>query len=1017
MRPSWRCLYIILAAAGAVHGQQLPVKTYAVADGLASDRVNCIAQDSRGFLWIGTSEGLSRFDGSAFTNYTRDQGLPHDRIWHCLITRDNQLWLATPCGVCRFDPAGPRKSKCAVYRVRGGWEAATPTTLLEDHAGNLWCGTTRGLVRLPASDRPLPAASVEFRPADYPLPESQVVSSLLEDRKGTLWAGTEDGLYGRRSDGSIVRFGVRDGLPDRYVGALLAARGDRLWVGTHRGLCRINPDREVGRPLLERLYRQRDGLLGEWIDTLLAAEEDKLWLGVAGLQELDPNAPEGEQLQTYTTAQGLSNAAVHALFRDREGNLWAGTDRLGVMKIARGGLTTYTKTEGVGYLSSLFETPRGELCAIGRVPTNTKLLVFWFDGKRFHAAAPAFPRSIRNFGWGGGQIGLQDRWGEWWIATGEGLFRFPATKRAQQLAGLRPKAVYGKRDGLSGNEVFRVFEDSASNIWVGMFGPPQSSLARWDRRAGIWQSLNEPDPGVPTAFASDRAGNVWIGFWNGSVARYRDGRFTSFPEATAGQKTMVLALFCDRAGRLWVGTSSYGVIRVEEPDSDQPRFVHWTTADGLSSNQIAGFADDPRGGLYVATGRGVDRLATPGLAAPGAIRHYTTADGLARGEIQHAYGDRHGDMWIIAQQGLSRLISEPEQPRSAPPVFVTGLSVGGAAFPVSDWGETQIARLRLRAGQGPMRIEFAGVSMVPGDVLRYQDRLGTGEWSLPSDQRAVTYANLAAGTYRFEVRAVNADGIATPRPATVEFVVLPRLWESWWFELLAVLATTGLVYWVYRIRVMRLVELERVRARIATDLHDDIGASLSHIAVLSEVAASEVARLGLAPDQQRLDEPLARIGSVSRELIDSMSDIVWAISPRKDRLQSLTQRMREFAGEILGSRSMEFDLRAAGIDQEMKLDPEVRRQVFLVFKECVNNIVRHSGSTRVLCDLQIVGRQLVLRLSDNGRGFGATGANGPENGGQGLASMRRRAEALGGSLAVATEPNQGVTVILRVPIT
>src|SRR5262249_8671572 len=140
------------------------------------------------------------------------------------------------------------------------------------------------------------------------------------------------------------------------------------------------------------------------------------------------------------------------------------------------------------------------------------------------------------------------------------------------------------------------------------------------------------------------------------------------------------------------------------------------------------------------------------------------------------------------------------------------------------------------------------------------------------------------------------------------------------------------IYGVHEFRVRELLAVEKIRLRIATDLHDDIGASLSHIAVLSEVASSEVARLGPASNGRRLDEPLARIGSVSRELIDSMSDIVWAISPRKDRLRSLTQRMREFAGEVLGSRSMEFNLRAAGIDQERKLDPEVRRQVFLIFK-------------------------------------------------------------------------------------
>jgi signal transduction histidine kinase len=249
----------------------------------------------------------------------------------------------------------------------------------------------------------------------------------------------------------------------------------------------------------------------------------------------------------------------------------------------------------------------------------------------------------------------------------------------------------------------------------------------------------------------------------------------------------------------------------------------------------------------------------------------------------------------------------------------------------------------------------------------------------------------------------------------VIFAVLAPVWRRWWFLTLCAVAVSLAIYSVHQFRIRQLLAVEAIRMRIATDLHDDIGASLSHIAVLSEVAAGEVARLGPAPDGRRLYEPLARIGSESRELIDAMSDIVWAISPRKDRLRNLAQRMREFAGEMLGARGIEFQLEASGVDQDMKLDPEVRRQVFLIFKECVHNIERHSGSTRVVCDFRTERGELVLRLSDNGCGFAANVVNGAQKG-HGLASMERRAKSLGATLAVAAEPERGVTVVLRVPI-
>jgi len=371
------------------------------------------------------------------------------------------------------------------------------------------------------------------------------------------------------------------------------------------------------------------------------------------------------------------------------------------------------------------------------------------------------------------------------------------------------------------------------------------------------------------------------------------------------------------------------------------------------------------------------------------------------------------------QHGLSRLVPEALE-LQAPPVFVTGVRVAGAVHPISDTGETDLRLPDLGPGQNHLEIDFSGFQFAPGEALLYQYGMegDVPEWGPPVAGRTVNYAGLRPRHYRFHVRAVSSAGVASPQPAVVSFVILPHFWQRWWFLLLVAGASASLVYAAYRYRLGQMLKLERVRMRIATDLHDDIGASLSHIAVLSEVAGSEVSRLELGSDGQRLHAPLARIGSVSRELIDSMSDIVWATSPRKDRLSNLAQRMREFAGEVLGNRGIEFLLHADGIDQEMKLDPDVRREVFLIFKESVNNIVRHAMATRVTCRLAMERGKLALLVSDNGRGFSADADGRPpviHGGGHGLASMRRRAESLGGTIEIATQNGQGVTIVARVP--
>jgi signal transduction histidine kinase/streptogramin lyase len=668
-------------------------------------------------------------------------------------------------------------------------------------------------------------------------------------------------------------------------------------------------------------------------------------------------------------------------------------------------------------IASIFVEQAGELCGWAR----EKGLFDCFNGKRFTSIRPKYPGTIHHFGWGWNQTAFQDHAGEWWVPTGQGLCRFEKTKNTEDLAGRSPKAVYTTRDGLPGNDIFRLFEDSQGDIWLSTAEPPPSPLTRWERATGRFHIYIEGD-GLPwmqssaMAFAEDRSGQLWVGPSDGGLLRHWKGYFTRYSESDGLPGGQIRALHTDRAGRLWIASTRGGLGRIDNPSEAKPRIVAYTTADGLSSNAVLCLTEDQWGRIYACTGHGVDRLDP----TTGGIKHFTTADGLARGEQNVAGRDRQGGLWFGSLLALSRLVPEPEGPASPPPVFIMGLQVRGASRPLAEFGQSTVSGLVLQPNQNQLRLDFVGLGFAAGERLRYQYQLEgfDRDWSPPTEQRTINYASLRPGNYAFQVRALNVEGAVSPRPASVTFRVLAPVWQRWWFLSAAGIAFGLLIYSLYRYRLAQLLAVERIRTRIATDLHDDIGASLSHIAVLSEVVTSEVARLGVISDGQRVSEPLARIGSVSRELIDSMSDIVWAISPRKDRLRSLTQRMREFAGEILSARGIEFYLDAPDIDQQIKLDPEVRRQIFLIFKECVNNVVRHSRSTRLACDFRIERGDFVLRLSDNGHGFGATVANGADSdcrGGHGLVSITRRVEALGGKLEVTTARDQGVTVLLRIP--
>ena len=253
---------------------------------------------------------------------------------------------------------------------------------------------------------------------------------------------------------------------------------------------------------------------------------------------------------------------------------------------------------------------------------------------------------------------------------------------------------------------------------------------------------------------------------------------------------------------------------------------------------------------------------------------------------------------------------------------------------------------------------------------------------------------------------MTSDGLVSRTPAAITFTILPHVWQRWWFVSVVAMLIGLSAHSLYRHRVRRLVELERVRTRIAADLHDDIGSSLSEISVLSEVLRKQ-----LGAQEAPASKNLFLINRVSQEALDSMSDIVWAINPLQDHLSDLVRRMRRVASEVLPARDIEFSFNVPTSGLDLRLGADIRREVFLMFKETLNNVVRHSKCTRAEIELKIERAWLELVVADNGKGF----APDQVSEGNGLVSLRRRARALGGETVVASHAGEGTTVTIKVP--
>jgi len=439
---------------------------------------------------------------------------------------------------------------------------------------------------------------------------------------------------------------------------------------------------------------------------------------------------------------------------------------------------------------------------------------------------------------------------------------------------------------------------------------------------------------------------------------------------------------------------------VDQPNAATPQFRTYTTETGLSSNEISSLVEDTHGYIYVGTGRGLNRVdPSSDPATAGSVKRFTAADGFPRGEIRAAYRDRNGTLWFASRQVVAQLSPDSRLMGSSAtsPVGITGVRVNGLP-------QNPIPELKLEPDMRQLEIQFSGIDYSTDRQLLYQYKLEGADknWNAPTTERRVTYANLAPGHYRFMVRA----GAAAP--AAIDFTLESYVWQRWWFRTLALLGLASVARAIYRFRVSRLLAIERLRTQIATDLHDDIGSSLSQISILSELASCHV-----NSHDRTVLSPLSRIGEISRELADSMNDIVWAINPRHDYLADLVYRMRRFADETLSGSNVRFELTLKG-SSAITLNASQRRDLFLIFKEIIHNAIRHSGCTEVHVEIGADGSQLSLNVTDNGRGFD------PEDNarisGAGLDSIRRRSARLGSKVTINSEIDSGTSIHIRTPL-
>lgn len=980
------CALALASGAVPVRAQQVPLTTYTTADGLSGNDVATAIEDAEGFLWLGTDQGLSRFDGKEFRSFGRDRGLPDDRITSLVLAGRDGLWVGTWTGVSYFSfRSGGVFSPVAVDGKRASWEGSR---LVLDRHGQLWCGAD-GLYRLERAG----AAPVLRRvplPAHVSLPW---VTTLAADPGGNLWMA-HDRAYRRQPDGRFDEVlqtpGTMTGLSPDSRGRIWVTAADGFWVVEH---CRP----EAGSCRARRIVEAN---VVPWASPVWKPDGGA-WAGTStGMWELDGD---GHVVRRLSRRQGLPAGKPTPLLLDRRGDLWIAIKFSGLQRLLVDGVASYGDQEGLeaGHVDTIFTTQANDLVVVGHPHVFQYL-----DRDRFTVVRPLMPAAVRGPGWGWHQIDLQDRFGHWWMATENGVVHWPPVRHPSALARTRPLEMLAWRGCFRGRDIFRLYEDTRGDIWIGTIEIDQPTLHRWNRATGTIDCFSSATflgrEAAPTAFFDDGRGTLWVGFYQGQVVRYRGGRFVCVVDCDNPSQGNITGLLLDRRQRLWVATSRIGVLRLDDVASDHPRVVGFTTSEGLASNRTRGVLEDRFGRIYVGSSLGVDVFDSNGAR----LRHYSVADGLPHPFVNVAWAGPDGDLWFGTLNGVARIRPGPVTAAPlAPRVLIDEVRVAGVPRTVAASGEVAIDGLVLEPDQRNLEVDFVALPRDAAAALRFQYRLSDADaWSRPFSNRSIVLAGLAAGAHRLEIRALDG-GASQAQTAVVSFRVLEPVYRRAWFLAVAALVLLALPSIAFRARIAHATALERQRTRIAMDLHDEMGSRLGSIGLLADLAAAEAGAGTL------LHAQLERIAETAAEMGSSLADMVWSLRRGGMTVEAVGRHLAVHGRRLFSGSQPRFETVFPDVWPAGEMSPVAGRAVLLIGLEALHNCARHAQPHLVTLALHPDGHHWTLLVQDDGRGLPPIGGPAP-GAGFGLETMRSRAAEIGASLVIESRPARGTTVRL-----
>lgn len=1036
--PRWFC-----AVSGALAGMALLLPAGAgdflvdegnTASSLPSSTVTSIAQTPEGYLWVGTYNGLARFDGARFVTFdpVNTPELTQTRVQGLFLDANGTLWINTFRGGLTSYRNG---------KFRNEW----PDQPTFDLHTSLVHSSTNGVMFVTQFGDVLwrEGAGTNWQSVPPPASASRPIFQCV-DGAGRLWFLTRDGHIAQFFHGEFTLLSDDGGLSGEKIFTLTSDAAGRVWVGaenqiglwngnefevmtptngaadiTPRGLFPLKSGdmwvldgdrlrKMSGREWTAEISAWR-GLLGPASGRAMGAHEDKdggLWFNHYG-NGLFHIAADGKY-QRITSAPNnlpgdrfLPSDRVSAWFQSADGGIWAGVDHGGLARLHERRFHVIGPAEGLPSRTAL--SLCGDTNGTVWIGTAGGGLCRWREDKleRFPVGASAAANFVFSV------ARRQD--GAVWMSAGEGEDLF-------QLIDGRAQRVSWDVHGVK-----VIFFDRRNRVWAGL----KAGLA-WsagDQRQVFNVTSNGFMPAV-RAFAETPDGRIWAGADDGTIFRCETNGLEPFRAGDALGGQAIYSLYADTNGTLWAGTFRGGLLRFKNGS-----FSRITARQGLPVDVISQILEDDAGRLWLGTHQGLFCVSKAALndCADGRISAvdfvaYGRSDGLPSLEFSDGYQPAcwrapNGGLWFTTVRGVVRLNPEQLIRRSSPPpVVVEEVRVDGE--PV----EIRGGKIIVPPGRHQLDFRFTALSFDTGGQARFRYRMEGFEsrWVEGETLRTAHYPSLPPREYRFHVIACNNEGVWNTTGAEIIVEVRPHFYQRSWFIVLASLAVIGGISFAvrraatrkYRRRLVVLEKqhaIERDRARIAKDIHDDIGAGLTQITLLTELARRD-------PAQNEAN--LGRITDSARRLTKAMDEIVWAVDPQHDTLAGLMDYASAYAEDFLRTADIRCRMDLPVTLPDAHVDAEQRYNLFLALKETLNNIVKHSGATEVWLRLQLAPRSLTLVVEDNGRGITA-GGGGSESriiSGAGLGNLEKRLASVGGSCHIHSARGKGTQVELSVPL-